>query len=98
LENGDGNGSNLVCGTHSDHQPLVAPNLDVLAIYHALGFLDCLGIAATNQRLEAALLPGQTALFTYERVVSVDLAGEPHPAMREEFQSVGFDFTLRQLH
>jgi hypothetical protein len=25
LENGDGNGSNLVCGTHPDHQPLAAP-------------------------------------------------------------------------
>jgi hypothetical protein len=25
LESGDGNGSNLVCGTHPDHQPLAAP-------------------------------------------------------------------------
>jgi hypothetical protein len=48
LENGDGNGSNLVCGTHPDHQALAAPKLNVVAVNESFGFLDCLGIVATR--------------------------------------------------
>ena len=44
------------------------------------------------------LLDDASALFTNERVVSVDLAGEPHPALGDEFQRVGFGFALRQSH
>lgn len=48
---------------------------------------------------EAALLPGYAvALFTHERVVSVNLASKSRPAASEIFQSMGFSLTLRQFH
>jgi hypothetical protein len=46
-------------GTDPDHQAHAAPKLDVLAIDHALGFLDCLGIVATNQRLKSMKCPSK---------------------------------------
>src|SRR6266436_3089642 len=48
---------------------------------------------------EAVLLPGYAAaLFTHERVVSVNLASKSRPAASENFQSMGFSLTLRQFH
>jgi hypothetical protein len=45
---------------------------------------------------EADLLPDDaSALFTNERIVSVDLAGDSRPAPREIFQNLSFIFTLR---
>jgi hypothetical protein len=45
---------------------------------------------------EAALLSDDAVpLDTHERIVSVDLAGKSRPATRNNFQSVGFIFTLR---
>jgi hypothetical protein len=43
---------------------------------------------------EAALLPGY-AVFTHERVVSVDLPGKSWPATGEVFQNLGFILILR---
>jgi hypothetical protein len=43
-----------------------------------------------------ALLPDDAAaLFTHQRVVSVDLAGKSRPARGEISQNLGFSFTLR---
>jgi hypothetical protein len=33
------------------HQAVTSPELNVMAIDHALGSFDCLGITRTNQRL-----------------------------------------------
>jgi hypothetical protein len=47
----------------------------------------------------AALLPdGAATLFTNERIVSVDLAGESRPAHREISKNLSFRFTLRQFN
>jgi hypothetical protein len=43
----------------------------------------------------ALLSDGAAVLFTFERVVSVDLAGQSRPARGEIFQNLGFSFTLR---
>jgi hypothetical protein len=42
-----------------------------------------------------ALFPGYAALFTHERVVSVDLTGKSRPARGEIFENLGFSLILR---
>jgi len=48
-----------------------------------------------TQPTEAALLSDDAALSTYERVVSVNLAGKPRPSTSDIFQNMGFSLTLR---
>jgi hypothetical protein len=35
------------------HKPIAIPKLNVVAVDQALGFLYCLGVVVTNQRLES---------------------------------------------
>jgi hypothetical protein len=42
----------------------------------------------------ALLLPNYAALFTCERIVSIDLAGESRPAREDISQNLGFSFIL----
>ena len=48
--------------------------------------------------IEAALLLVDAAMFTHERVVSVNLACKSRPSTSEIFQNLGFSLILRQFH
>jgi hypothetical protein len=57
------------------------------------------GSCRKRPRTEAALLPdGAATVFTNERIVSVELAGESRPGHREIFKNLSFRFTLRQFN
>jgi hypothetical protein len=55
---------------------------------------------ATEKRLptEAALLLDDAALFTHQRVVSVNLAGKSRQCTSDKPQSIAFSLTPRQFH
>jgi hypothetical protein len=55
------------------------------------------GVSGVGRRppTETALLPDYAALFTHERVVSVDLASKSCPARGDISQNLGFMLALR---
>ncbi len=95
LHDGLGISSNLRCQPRSltlrPCLPCPRPRATILSISSGNG--RCSGM-----RKRPCLPTTASALFTNERVVSVDLAGKSRPARCEISQNLGLRFTVRRAH